>query len=196
MITPVQFRELFVSVLILLGITISGNVVANDELWSTLAEGGKVLIMRHAPVMQGRENGNSLVRDPSCQKERNLSDEGKLKAVLLGKKFKALHIPVSEVRHSPYCRTTDTARLVFGEGVPEKSLSLLEVLETDESAQQTDQLNQIIGSYSGKGNLVLISHEPNISAVSFEQAKYLDFVVFQPIGGNEFEELGIARFSD
>jgi hypothetical protein len=38
--------------------------LASDALWQQLAEGGKVVLMRHGAVMAGRSNGNSLLRDP------------------------------------------------------------------------------------------------------------------------------------
>lgn len=166
---------------------------ADDALWTRLAEGGKVVLMRHASVVEGRNGGNSLLRDPSCKGERNLSDKGRQEAKAIGERFRARSIPVDAVRHSPYCRTAETAQLAFGSGSEASYLSLLEVLSTEDAAVQTAKLNQIIGSHTGKGNLVLVTHEPNINAVSFEMVKPADFIVLQPKGGSEFEELGIIK---
>ncbi len=166
---------------------------ADDALWARLAEGGKVVLMRHASVTEGRNGGDSLLRDPSCKVERNLSDQGRQQAKALGERFRARNIPIEAVRHSPYCRTAETAQLAFGSGSETAYLSLLEVLGAEEAAVQTAQLNQVIGAYAGKGNLVLVTHEPNIGAVSFEMVKPADFVVLQPKGGSEFEELGVVR---
>ena len=112
---------------------------------------------------------------------------------MIGEQFRARNIPIEAVRYSPYCRTAETARIAFGSGSEVAYLSLLEVLGADAQAAGTAELNQIIGSYAGKGNLVLVTHEPNINAVSFEMMKPADFVVLQPKGGSEFEELGIVR---
>ena len=166
---------------------------ADDALWARLAEGGKVVLMRHASVSEDRNGGDSLLRDPSCKVERNLSDQGRQQAKAVGERFRARKIPVEAVRHSPYCRTAETAQLAFGKGSEAAYLSLLEVLGAEEAAVQTAQLNQVIGAYAGKGNLVLVTHEPNIGAVSFEMVKPADFVVLQPKGGSEFEELGVVR---
>lgn len=166
---------------------------ASDELWSKLAEGGKVVLMRHASVVAGRDGGNSLLRDPSCKKERNLSDEGRKEAKAIGERFRARGIPLADVRYSPYCRTTETAKIAFGTGSEADFLSLLEVLPPDAASAQTAKLNEIIGSYAGKGNLMLVTHEPNINAVSFEIMKPADFIVLQPKGGSNFEELGVVR---
>jgi len=167
---------------------------ANDAAWKSLAEGGKVVLMRHAAVNTGRGQGNSLLRDASCKQERNLSSDGERAAAEVGKQFRERNIPVSEVRHSPFCRTADTARIAFGQGVPAAYLSLLEILSPDEAAAQTRALSAVIGGYTGAGNLVLITHEPNINAVSFEMMKPSDFLVLRPLGGSEFEELGVVRF--
>ena len=174
----------------------TGVVAASDELWASLKEGGKVVLVRHARTIKGKGLGDPLFRDPTCKKERNLSTEGKRDSETLGGRFRQRDIPVDEVRHSPFCRTTDTARLAFGNVSPAEYLSLLEILEPDEAERQTGKLNAVIGSYAGTGNLVLVSHQPNISAVSFELVRNLDFIVLQPMGGSEYEELGIIRFDD
>jgi phosphohistidine phosphatase SixA len=168
---------------------------ANDDaVWKKLAEGGKVVLMRHAAVNAGRGQGNSLLRDPSCKQERNLSSDGERAAAEVGKQFRERNVPVSGVRHSPFCRTADTARIAFGQGVPAAYLSLLEILGPEEAAAQTRELSQVIGGYTGAGNLVLITHEPNLNAVSFEMMKPSDFLVLRPLGGSEFEELGVVRW--
>lgn len=171
------------------------TVSADQQLWDALAQGGKVVLIRHAQVVSGPDAGNPLLRDPSCVSERKLSTEGKQNAQALGREFSQRRIAIDEVRHSPYCRTTDTARLAFGEADAVPYLSLLEVLEAEAAQQQTQTLNQVIGSYAGKANLVLVTHEPNIRAVSFELMKHLDVLVIEPLGGADFEELGVIRFT-
>jgi len=168
---------------------------ADQPLWAALAQGGKVVLIRHAPVVSGPDAGNPLLRDPSCVSESNLSADGRQHAQALGRQFSQRRIPVDRVLHSPYCRTSETARLAFGEATAVPYLSLLEVLETEAAEKQSQTLSQVIGSYSGKGNLVLVSHEPNIRAISFELMKHLDVLVIEPLGGAEFEELGVIRFT-
>jgi phosphohistidine phosphatase SixA len=186
--------SLFVAFLLL--ILTPHSVSASEALWDLLREGGKVVLLRHAPVQQGTESGNPLLRDPSCKKEKNLSQQGRRDAEKVGRRFSEQNIPVSSVMHSPFCRTRDTARIAFGKASPAGYLSLLEILDSDEAALQTEVLNQVIGSYSGAGNLVLVTHEPNIRAVSFELMGHLDFLVVDPSDDGEFEELGVIRFSN
>jgi phosphohistidine phosphatase SixA len=194
MINRSSVTKLFVAFLPL--ILTAHSAGASESLWGLLREGGKVVLLRHAPVQQGTESGHSLLRDPSCQNEKNLSQQGKRDAETVGRRFSEHNIPVSRVMHSPFCRTRDTARIAFGQASPVGYLSLLEILDSDEAARQTELLNQVIGSYSGAGNLVLVTHEPNISAVSFELIGHLDFLVIEPMGDGEFEEIGVIRFSN
>ena len=168
-------------------------VLADEALWSALQEGGKVIVMRHAPVEKGKGKGNSLKRDPSCKSERNLSEEGIKQAKKIGEIFREKNIPVEKVLHSPFCRTTDTAKLAFKNASPSDLLYLLQVLPSDKATEQTEKLSQLIGSFNGKGNLVLITHEPNIRPISFETIKYMDFVVMNPEGEDQYDELGVIR---
>lgn len=169
---------------------------ASEDLWTALEEGGKVVLMRHAPVEGGADAPSPLVRDPSCGEERNLSSQGKRNAQEIGGRFAEHQVPVSQVFYSPFCRTAETAQLAFGEASPANYLSLLEILAPAEAERQTLKLSQVIGSYDGSGNLVLVTHEPNIRAVSFELVKHLDLLIIEPKGGSEFEELGVIRFSE
>lgn len=182
---------LLLNMLCCLGLFSGANVSAEEALWQALGQGGKVVLMRHGAVMQGRGQGNSLLRDPSCQQERNLSREGEQQARRIGERFRQHQVPVAEVRYSPFCRTAATAKLAFDSGHEADELGLLEVLPPPQAAAQTAKLKQLIGAYRGDGNLILITHEPNINAVSFETMRHADFLVLQPLGGEEFEELGV-----
>ena len=170
------------------------DAAADQDLWAALDDGGKVVLMRHAPVEAGAGAGDPRVRDPSCRGERNLSVRGRRQAREIGNRFAEHQISVSEVLHSPFCRTAETAKLAFGRAAPADYLSLLEILEPGEAERQTVELSRVIGSYTGTANLILVTHEPNINAVSFELVKHLDMVILEPKGSKNFEELGVIRF--
>lgn len=163
---------------------------SETQIWEKLRKGGLVVLMKHASVNRGNESGNPVLRDPSCQKERNLSEKGKREAAQIGEIFTSKGINIENVLTSPYCRTTDTARIAFGRGEPVRFLSLLEALSQEHAEANTEQLSSLIGSYTGKGNLILITHTPNINAISFETVEKGSFLVLMPMGGNEFEEIG------
>ena len=169
---------------------------ADDQLWDALAAGGKVVLMRHAPVERNPANGSPLTRDPSCNTELLLSEQGERAAAVVGERFRQRGVPVAKVLHSPYCRTTATAQIAFGDASPAEILSLLEVLGAEQANRQTQELSQVIDRFSGAGNLILVTHEPNINAVSFELMRHLDFLVIDPNGDDGYEELGVVRFSE
>lgn len=158
-----------------------------DEIWGKLKNGGLVVLMRHTSVIKEH---NPLLRDPSCLKERKLSEKGKKEAARIGEKFATKGVPVYKVLTSPFCRTTDTATVAFGSAQPVEFLSVLEAFPQVQAEAYTDQLTQLIGSYSGNGNLILVTHAPNINAVSFEIVEMGAFLVLQPMGNSEFEEIG------
>jgi broad specificity phosphatase PhoE len=49
-----------------------------------------------------------------CAQQRNLTQAGRAEARAIGEAIAALRIPVGEVLASPFCRTMETARLMFG----------------------------------------------------------------------------------
>lgn len=158
-----------------------------DNIWEKLKAGGLVVLMRHTTTL--KEN-NPLLRDPSCAKERKLSDKGIKEAARIGENFTAKGVLVHTVLASPYCRTTDTAKTAFAKVEAAEFLFLLEALSQKQAEANTKILQQKIASYSGTGNLVLVTHAPNINAVAFDSVEMGAFLVLKPMGDNEFEEIG------
>lgn len=169
---------------------------ANEAAWQALKSGGQVVLMRHTTPEQGPGKGNSLLRDATCAKERNLSRRGKEEAARVGKAFEARAIPLGEVMSSPYCRTQDTARHAFGRTTPTGFLSLSEVLTPADIARNTAEAMKRIGEHAGTANLVMVTHEPNIAAISFELVEQGAFLVLKPRGGSEFDVVGKIRLED
>ncbi len=129
----------------------SNGVVADGSVWQALQDGGKVILMRHAAVEQGRGKGNPLLRDPGCAKERNLSSQGREEAAKFGEAFTRRSIRIGAVLASPYCRTLDTAKIAFGQATPAEFLSLLEGLTPEDAAKNTAVTAERIGAYKRHG---------------------------------------------
>lgn len=189
-------RTLLAGLACALGSLVASHAGADEAVWRALAEGGKVVLMRHGEIERGPGGGDSLLRDPSCQRERRLSAAGQAQVRRIGEAFRQRGIPVAAVHHSPYCRTAESARLAFGDATAADYLSLREVLDADAAAAQTRALSAVIGTHAGPGTLILITHEPNIGAVSFELMRPADFLVLRPLGGSAFEEIGVVRADD
>jgi len=158
-----------------------------EKIWEKLKAGGLVVLMRHTTTV--KEN-NPLLRDSSCIKERKLSEKGKKEAARIGNNFAAKGVSISKVLTSPYCRTTNTGKIAFARVEPVEFLSVLEALTQKQAEANIEILRQKIASYSGAGNLVLVTHEPNINAVSFESVEMGAFLILKPMGDGEFEEIG------
>lgn len=175
----------------------AGNpAMADEPAWQALQGGGHVVLMRHTSPEQGPGKGNALLRDASCAKERNLSQQGKQEAARIGEDFKTRAILVGDVLASPYCRTLDTAKIAFGQTLPTEFLSLSEVLTPAEAERNTTEAMRRIGGYAGKPNLVMVTHEPNIAAITFELVEQGAFLVLKPRGGSEFDVIGKIKLED
>ena len=159
----------------------------DEAIWKELKKGGLVVLMRHASTAK---KDNPLLRDSSCLKERKLSEKGKKEAARIGRMFKSKKVAIKKVLASPYCRTVDTAKIEFNKAQPAEFLSLVEALSQEQAKTNTEQLMETIGSYKGSANLVLVTHAPNINAVSFEMVEMGAFLVIRPMGNGEFEEIG------
>mgnify|MGYP001242790515 CR=1 FL=1 len=81
------------------------------DLVEMLRGGGFNIYFRHSLTMRLGQPDDDLT---SCERQRNLSEAGRLLASRIGAAFRALAIPVGSVGASPYCRCVDTARLAFG----------------------------------------------------------------------------------
>ena len=83
-----------------------------SELAAALHSGGYVLFVRHAATDRDKDNPRVDIDD--CATQRSLSPAGQAQAQAIAAGLKRLHIPIGQVRASPYCRAADTARLAFG----------------------------------------------------------------------------------
>ena len=82
-------------------------------LVDALRAGGYVLYLRHTSTDFG-QNDEKMTDYNDCAKQRNLTEGGRAEARTIAAALTALRIPVGDVLASPYCRTLETGRLVFG----------------------------------------------------------------------------------
>lgn len=82
-------------------------------LGDALRRGGHVIYFRHAAT-DFSQNDAAMTSFEDCARQRNLTDAGRDDAREIGAAMKRARIPVGEVLASPYCRTMETARLIFG----------------------------------------------------------------------------------
>ncbi len=161
---------------------------ADEDIWAQLKTGGNVVLMRHA--LPGKTGDPLLLQLDDCSAQRNLSDTGRKQAQRIGRVFRARSITVNKVFSSRYCRTQETAKLVFGLVTGWQALDLLVVLPDDQKEARTELVAERIGAYKGQGNLVMVTHRPNIDALTFELVSPGGFLVLKPDGAGGFDILG------
>lgn len=168
---------------------------SGDDFWAALQEGGKVVLIRHAQI--DREFGDAFLLDSSCFSERNLNEDGKAQAKKIGEEFRAHDIQVDQVLASPHCRTRDTARLAFGEFEVMPELRLIRALPEEKAKANLQVTRQLISQFKGDGNLILVTHRPNIGELIYQRLQPGEMAVLEPLGsepGDTVFDL-IARYS-
>ncbi len=90
-------------------------------LIDALRGGGYVLYIRHTATDFG-ENDAAMTTFDDCSKQRNLTAAGRAEARAIGAALRTLQIPIGTVLASPYCRTLETGRLVFGHVTPSNGM--------------------------------------------------------------------------
>jgi hypothetical protein len=95
--------------------------LAGRALVDALRGGGYVLYLRHTATDFG-ENDAAMTTFEDCSKQRNLTDAGRAEARAIGAALRELKIPIGAVLASPYCRTLETGRLVFGRATPSNGM--------------------------------------------------------------------------
>lgn len=90
--------------------------LSGDALLARLRAGGVTLYFRHTATDFSQNDAGFV--DGDCATQRNLNELGRNDARMIGAEIRRLAIPVGEVRASPYCRTLETATLMFGRATP------------------------------------------------------------------------------
>jgi len=90
-----------------------GHAVEGPALVRALRAGGLTLYFRHTATDFSQDD-RAMGAYEECRTQRNLSDEGRRQARAIGEAIRRLGLPVGEVIASPFCRTMETGRLMFG----------------------------------------------------------------------------------
>jgi phosphohistidine phosphatase SixA len=147
-----------------------------------------VVFLRHTHVDMREEIGH--LAPGNCAEEVNLSSRGVEQAKRIGEAFHAHGIAVGEVRTSPYCRCIDTGTLAFGRATPVPYLMPPGVLSESQAKLNQERVLQDILDHRSSSNLVMITHDLNISNIVLEPSIAMgDFFVLQP-NGTDFDVIG------
>lgn len=159
-----------------------------EALWALLKDGGQVVIMRHAST--GPEVGDPAhFRLEDCATQRNLSEAGREEARRIGAAFRARGIPIGQALSSRWCRCQDTARLAFGTVEPWPALDSF-FSHREREPEQTRAVRARAGQRPAQGNLILVTHQVNISALTGIFPAQGEFIVLTPQGNGTFSIAG------
>lgn len=154
----------------LLGLALGAPLLARAQsnpdaadFWAQLRQGGNVLLMRHAQTESGIGDPPNF-RIGDCSTQRNLNDVGREQSRRVAAAFQREKIVVDEVRSSAWCRCVDTAELAFGRHTVWSPINSF--FQQDGRETQTREVLQALQGFKAPRNLVLVTHQVNISALT------------------------------
>ena len=162
--------------------------VGSEALWALVQSGGQVVVMRHASTDPGV--GDPLgFRLDDCATQRNLSSAGREEARRIGSAFRVRGVPIGRVLSSRWCRCLETARLAFG-GV--ETWPPLDSFFSDRGreSEQMQVVRALVSERPARGNLILITHQVNISALAGISPASGEMIVLSPTGSGSFQVRG------
>jgi len=159
-----------------------------EALWGLLRGGGQVVIMRHATTDPGVGDPPGF-RIDDCATQRNLSESGREEARRVGGAFRVRGVPIRQVLSSRWCRCLETARLAFGTA---ESWPPLDSFFGDRSREpeHTKAVQQLVGEPPGTGNLILVTHQVNIRALTGLFPAPGEMIILTPQGNGAFRVAG------
>src|SRR3990172_12150082 len=159
-----------------------------DGLWGFWKGGGEVVVMGHASTDPG-VGAPATLRLEDCATQRNLSAAGREEARRIGEAFRARGAPIGEVLSSRWCRCLETARLAFGKVEPWPALDSFFRDRSREPAQ-TAAVRARAAERPGAGNLILVTPQVKITALTGVFPAQGEVVVLTPQGNGTFRIAG------
>ena len=164
------------------------TTAGSEALWALLRGGGQVLVVRHAATDPGFGDPPGFRLD-DCATQRNLSPGGREDARRIGEAFRARAIPIGRILSSQWCRCLETARLAFGTVEPWPRLNSF-FDDRSREPEQTRAVRAVAGERPAAGNLVLVTHGVNISALTGILPAPGETVILTPQGNGTFRVAG------
>jgi len=150
---------------------------------AALRQGGYVIYFRHTAT-DFSQNDDRMTGFEDCERQRNLTDAGRADARAIGGAIRSLGIPIGEVLASPFCRTRETADLIFGRA----TVSVAVRGGPAADGGRYDELRALLTQpVTGKVNLVISSHGNPFTAVA--GTPYLqegEAAIVEPLGNSAF----------
>jgi len=165
--------------------------LADADLWPRLRQGGLFLLMRHAST-EGGQGDPPGYRLEDCSSQRNLSESGREEARHVGERLRRERIAIERVYASPWCRCRETGTIAFGKAEDWEPLSSIFDFP-DREADYSERVKKRIANLSRRplrGNVVMITHNVNIAALTRESLAPAEIVVVEAQGCCGIRNLG------
>ena len=164
-------------------------------LLKALRSGGYVLYFRHTSTDFG-QNDEKMTGYEDCAAQRNLTDQGRAEARAVGNDIRALGIPVGDVLASPFCRTMETARLIFGRATSTPAVRGGPAVP--ESPERYAALRELLAASVPRGtNVVIVSHgNPYRAVVGGPYLAEGEAAVIEPLGKEGFRVVARVRLEE
>ena len=164
-------------------------VFADEGSLKALAQGGHVILVRHAAISN---HAKALALDPNgnCANEENLSDQGRAQATRLKSMLDRAGVKFDLVLSSPYCRAKETAHLAFGRAAVDTNLTALENGTQEQALARTKAINELLAGRLGRGSVAMVTHRPNIDALTLELVDEGEAIVARIQPGGELDVIG------
>ncbi len=177
-------RRGFILGALTLAVASQSRAEGDEEInWARLRRGGLVLLMRHGATGPGLGDPAGYRLD-DCSTQRNLSEEGRGEARRIGERLAREKVPIARVYTSPWCRCRETAKIAFGRGEDWEPLSSVFDYAQRE-AEFTERVRKRIAGYASRnpgGNVVMVTHNVNIAALTRLSLATAELVVVRPDG--------------
>jgi phosphohistidine phosphatase SixA len=194
-----QLRLLMLCVMFeLLPVVAFAQPVATEAGWlESMRLGGYVIVLRHG--LTGSDASKDAMANPAKKAdsmgapakttgERQLSEQGRAQAKLVGEMMRKFKVPVGLVMTSPLQRAVDTGTLLgFGETVSSPDLAEAgSALPPEENKRRADALRRLVSrNPPADNNVVIVTHKPNILEAfgqDWSEVREGEASVFEPDG--------------
>jgi len=169
-----------------------GNSPDQRALLSALKAGGLIIYFRHTSTDFG-QNDDQMTGYEDCARQRNLTDQGREEAREIGEAMRRLQLPIGDVLASPFCRTLETAQLIFGRATRDPAVRGGPANTSD--PERYRELRKLLSSAPRSGtDLAIVSHGNPYSAVV--GPPYLaegEAAIIQPLSANGFKVIARLR---
>lgn len=172
----------------------AGGVYKGDtELIERMKAGGHILMIRHALAPGFGDPSEFQIGD--CATQRNLNDEGREQARMLGDWFRSQEIASARIFSSQWCRCRETAALLKMGPVTELRALNSFFEKTEDREPNLTALRKFIARQDSKGELIiLVTHQVTISAVADEYVSSGEGVLLELKPDGNYKAVGRLGF--